>query len=73
MLPPWSLAVAAIVMVQLGSALSMDLIATVGPAGAAWLRLSAGALIFLAFARPRFRDISRRDFPALLALGVCTG
>jgi inner membrane transporter RhtA len=72
-LPPWSLAVAAIVMVQLGSALSMDLIATVGPAGAGWLRLTAGALIFLAFARPRFRDIARRDFPALIALGVCTG
>ncbi|MCX6487294.1 MAG: EamA family transporter [Mycobacterium sp.] len=72
-LPPWSLAVVAMLSVQLGAALSVDLIATVGPAGTAWLRLTAGALIFLALARPRFRDIARRDYPALLALGVCTG
>ena len=60
-------------MVQLGSALSLDLIATVGPAGASWLRLTAGAVIFLALVRPRVRDIARRDYPALLALGVSTG
>jgi len=58
---------------QLGAALSMGIIAAVGPAGAAWLRLTAGGLIFLAVARPRFRDIARRDYPALLALGVATG
>ncbi|MCC5783863.1 EamA family transporter, partial [Kocuria sp. CCUG 69068] len=29
--------------IQLGSALSVDLIAAVGPAGTAWLRLSLGA------------------------------
>ena len=51
----------------------MGIIATVGPAGAAWLRLTIGGLIFLAIARPRFRDIARRDYPALLALGVATG
>ena len=67
-LPPWSLAVVAMLSVQLGAALSVDLIATVGPAGTAWLRLTAGALIFLALARPRFRDIARRDYPALLAV-----
>lgn len=35
--------------VQLGSALSVHLILAVGPARTAWLRLSMGALIFLAF------------------------
>ena len=64
---------AAMLCAQLGAALSMDIIATVGPAGAAWLRLTIGGLIFLAIARPRFRDIARRDYPALLALGVATG
>lgn len=59
--------------VQLGSALSLPLIAEVGAAGTAWLRLSAGALIFIAIARPPLRHIAGRDVPALLALGVTTG
>jgi len=71
-LPPWSLTVVAMLCAQLGAALSMGIIAAVGPAGAAWLRLTIGGLIFLAVARPRFRDIARRDYPALLALGVAT-
>ena len=72
-LPAWSLAVGAMLSVQLGSALSVDLIAIVGPAGTAWLRLSIGALIFLAIARPPFRDVRRADLPALLGLGITTG
>jgi len=71
--PAWALAVTAMLSVQLGSALSVDLIAAVGPAGAAWLRLSFGALIFLAIARPPIRSVRRADVPALLALGVTTG
>lgn len=71
--PAWTLAVAAMFTVQLGSALSLPLIDEVGPAGTAWLRLSAGALIFLAIARPPLRGLDRRDIPALVALGVTTG
>lgn len=71
--PPWGLAVAAMLSVQLGSALSVNLISSVGPAGTAWLRLSMGALIFLLIARPPLRSIRRHDVPALLALGVMTG
>lgn len=71
--PPWGLAIAAMLSVQLGSALSMDLISTVGPAGTAWLRLSMGAIIFLALARPPLGAIRRTDVPALLALGIMTG
>lgn len=72
-MPPWRLAVAAMLSVQLGSALSVHLIATVGPAGTAWLRLSAGALIFLALARPPLRAVRPHDVPALLSLGIITG
>lgn len=71
--PPWGLAVAAMLSVQLGSALSVNLISSVGPAGTAWLRLSMGALIFLLIARPPLRSIRRHDMPALLALGIMTG
>ena len=71
--PPWALAVVAMLSVQLASALSANLISTVGPAATAWLMLSMGALIFLALARPPLRAIRRRDVPALLGLGVTTG
>lgn len=71
--PPWLLAVAAMLSVQLGSALSVDLIAAVGAAGTAWLRLTMGAVILLALARPPLRAVRRRDIPALLGLGVTTG
>jgi inner membrane transporter RhtA len=72
-LPPWSLAVAAMLSVQLSAAWSMDLIAEVGAAGTAWLRLTAGAVIFLALARPPLRKIRRQDVPALLGLGLASG
>lgn len=71
--PPWSWAVAAMLSVQLGSALSVDLIDTVGPAGTAWLRLSMGAIVFVAIARPPLRDVRRHDIPGLLGLGITTG
>lgn len=71
--PAWTLAVASMFLVQLGSALSLPLIEQVGPAGTAWLRLSAGALIFLALARPSLRGLERGDVPAVVALGITTG
>lgn len=72
-IPPWGLTLAAMLSVQLGSALSVHLISTVGPAGTAWLRLSIGALVFLALARPPLRTVRRHDVPTLLGLGVTTG
>lgn len=71
--PPWGLALAAMFSVQLGSALSVELIETVGPAGTAWLRLTMGALVFVVIARPPWREVRRPDVPVLLGLGVATG
>ncbi len=71
--PPWGLALVAMSSVQLGSALSVGLVSTVGPAGTAWLRLSAGAVLFVALARPPLREVRGRDVPAVLGLGVTTG
>lgn len=67
------LAVVAMFSVQLGSALSVDLIDAVGPAGTAWLRLTMGAFLFLLFARPPLRSIRRADIPPLLLLGITSG
>ncbi|WP_324615219.1 EamA family transporter [Nesterenkonia sedimenti] len=71
--PPWMLAIVAIFAVQLTSALSVPLIDVVGPGGAAWLRLSIGALFMILLAPPPLRAIRKRDVPVLLALGACIG
>jgi inner membrane transporter RhtA len=71
--PPWTLGVAAILSVQLGSALSVGLIDAIGAGGTAWLRLSMGAVIFLIIARPPLRSIQRRDVAPLIGLGLTTG
>lgn len=59
--------------VQLGSALSVGLISVVGAAGTAWLRLTVGALIFIAITRPPLTSVRRADIPVLVGLGVATG
>ncbi len=71
--PPWTLAVAAMLSVQLASALSVPLIETVGPAGTAWLRLTAGALVFVTLSRPPLGSIRASDIPGLLGLGLTSG
>ena len=72
--PPWTLAVAAMLMIQLGSALSAGLlIPELGAGGTAWLRLTLGAIILVAIARPPLRSIRRTDVLPLLGLGVATG
>ena len=72
-LPPWSVAVVAMLSVQLSAAWSMDLITEVGAGGTAWFRLTAGAVIFLALARPSLRAMRRHDVPVLLGLGWPAG
>ena len=42
--PAWTLAVAAMLSVQLGAAVSFGLIDDLGVAGTAWLRLTLGAV-----------------------------
>lgn len=70
--PAWSLAVVAMLSVQLGGALSVSLFPAVGAVGAAWLRLTAGGVILIAIARPRPSDVPRAVALPVLALGVAT-
>ena len=67
-----SMAVAAMVFVQLGLAASIGLIDQVGPEGAAWLRLAWAGVLLLVFVRPRPRDYTRSGLLACVALGVVT-
>lgn len=71
--PAWSLAVTSIISVQLGLALSVPLFDEVGAAGTAWLRLIAGAVIFLLINRPPMRSLRRSDLQLLLPLGIASG
>lgn len=72
-IPPWTMAVAAMLTVQLSNALSVPVIEQVGSAGAAWLRMCFGAVFLWLIARPAIRSPRRKDSPALIALGVVTG
>lgn len=72
-IPPWSLAVAAMLLIQLSNALSVVAIEQVGAAGTAWLRMCFGAVLLLAIVRPKLRSIRVQDLPALLVLGLVTG
>jgi inner membrane transporter RhtA len=72
-LPAWTLAVVAMLTVQLGAALSTRLFDQVGPGGTAWLRLVAGGLIFLAIVRPNLRKYSLHELRVPIVLGVMTG
>jgi inner membrane transporter RhtA len=65
--------VTAMFTIQLASALSIHLEARIGAAGTGWLRLSAGALIYIVVARPRLHSVRRGDIPVLLGVGVTTG
>ncbi|WP_343029905.1 EamA family transporter [Kocuria coralli] len=71
--PPWSMAVAAMLAVQLSNALSVPVIEQVGAGATAWLRMCFGAVFLWMIARPALRSLRGKDIPALIALGVVTG
>ena len=68
--PAWSLAVVAMLSVQLGAAISIGLFDDVGVAGTAWLRITLGAVGFVLIARPRYWKWSWRELRAPILLGV---
>jgi inner membrane transporter RhtA len=72
-IPPWTLAVIAMVSIQSGAALSISLFDDIGPAGTAWLRMALGAIILLAIARPSVRGLNRSQWLSLLGLGAAAG
>ena len=68
--PAWSLAVTAMLSVQLGAAISVHLFDQIGIAGTAWLRITFGAIGFVLIARPRYWQWSLRELLAPILLGV---
>lgn len=72
-IPPWTLAVIAMLSIQSGSALSISLFDDIGPAGTAWLRMALGAVILVVIVRPSVRLLTRSQWVSLLGLGVASG
>jgi inner membrane transporter RhtA len=73
--PPWSWAVAAMVLIQLGAALSHPMLLSTGPVAVTWLRLCWAALLLLAFVRPfdAWREVLAGRAWSAVALGVASG
>jgi inner membrane transporter RhtA len=67
------LAIASMMTIQLGAALSQPLFDRIGPSGLVTLRLVLAAAMLWPLARPRLRGRSRRDLGAAVALGACSG
>jgi inner membrane transporter RhtA len=65
-------AVASMLSVQLGAALSTHLFSALSPAGSAWARTAIAAVILLAITRPRLRSIGWPTLRATLLLGTAT-
>jgi inner membrane transporter RhtA len=66
------LALGSMTCVQLGLAVSVGLIGTVGAEGTAWLRLAWAGVLLLLVVRPRPSSFSKRSLLASVALGVVT-
>src|SRR5690349_16382701 len=66
------MAIAAMLIVQLGAAIAVELIDDLGAAGVAWLRLAWAGLLLLAVVRPRPTHFTRSSFLACVLLGVVT-
>lgn len=66
------MALSAMFCVQVGLAISVSLIDTIGAEGAAWLRLAWAGVIVLAVIRPRPSAFTGRTFAVCVALGVVT-
>jgi inner membrane transporter RhtA len=67
-----ALAVAAMLCVQLGLAVSVGLIERLGAEGTAWLRLAFAGLLLAVLVRPRLRELTRRGLLTCVLLGVVT-
>ncbi|MGW0803726.1 EamA family transporter [Nonomuraea sp. NPDC002799] len=68
--PPSGLVLLSIVSAQLGAGFAKELFAALPPSAVVFLRITAGALIMGALARPRLRGLSWRDWAVGIGFGV---
>ena len=68
-----ALVIAAVTSLQFGAGFAVTLFDELGPAGAAFLRLSIAAVVLLAIWRPRVRGHPGRDLRLAAAFGITLG
>ena len=66
------MAIASMLCVQIGLAVSVDLIGRIGADGAAWVRLVWAGLLLLVLVRPMPTAFTRRTFVSCVLLGIVT-
>jgi len=69
-LPVHALVLGSISSVQVGAAWATTIFHQVGASGACLLRLASASVVLLAFARPKLRSLSRRQWLSACALGL---
>jgi inner membrane transporter RhtA len=67
-----SMAVTAMLAVQIGVAGSVGLVGSLGPQAAAWLRLAGGGVLLLVLVRPKWWSFGRAGLIGAVQLGVAT-
>lgn len=70
---PVLLVMVGILSVQFGAAVAKDLFDVASPTTVVWLRLLTSAVVLLAWARPRLRGRSRRDWQVVVGFGAALG
>ncbi|MEM7223570.1 MAG: EamA family transporter [Pseudomonadota bacterium] len=68
--PPPVLVLLAILSIQLGAALAIDLFATFGPVGTAFLRIAISAVLLAALARPKLDGTLRKNLGLIVCYGI---
>lgn len=71
--PPWALALAAIVILEVANAFAITPIEQMGAAATAWLRMCFGGLFLLLLVRPSVKLLTRETIPTVLMLGIVIG
>ncbi|MEZ0071177.1 DMT family transporter [Planotetraspora sp. GP83] len=71
--PPSGLVLLAILSVQVGAGLAKHLFAQLPPSAVVFLRITTGALILVAVARPKVRGLTRRDLAVGIGFGLSLG
>src|SRR4051812_33498952 len=71
---PVVLTLLSIACVQLSDAFSVPMIASVGAAGSAWIRVTIGAVLLMATVRPDIGTLTRQQWASVCWLGLlCAG
>lgn len=68
--PPFLAVMLSIASTQVGSAIAKTLFTQLSPAGVTFLRVGFAAVVLMVLWRPKFAQVQRSDYPALIGFGL---